>query len=175
MQVKLAGIEAAADVTDAANVAAAGAVMHSDVTAAGLAMIQAADAAAQLALLLTLATAAKAKAATDTTDPLTAGNLADYVAPQTLGSTENATAYDVALGVNAVLALDEDTTITFSNARPGQSGCVIISHEDDAHTVTWTDGIVETGSITTDDTKRNRCCWYFDGSSYLLTIGADIP
>lgn len=174
MQVKLDGIETAADVTDAANVAAAGAVMNADITSAGLAMIQAANAPAQLALLLTRATAAKAKAATDTTDPLTASNLANYVAPQTLSSVSNATSYDVALGVNGVLALSEDTTITFSNAKPGQSGLVIISHASGAHEVDWDDGIVETGSITTDDTKRNRCSWYYDGTNFIVAIGADI-
>jgi hypothetical protein len=174
MQVKLEGVEAAADVTDAANVAAAGAVMNADVTSAGLAMIAAPDAAAQLALLLTRATAANAKAATDTTDPLTASNLSDYVAPQTLASASNATAYDVALGVNGVLALGEDTTITFSNAKPGQSGLVIISHDSGAHEVTWDSAIVESGSITTDDTKRNRCSWYYDGTDFIIAIGADI-
>jgi hypothetical protein len=174
MQVKLNGIETAADVTDAANVAAAGAVMNADITTAGLAMIQAADADAQLALLLTRATSAKAKAATDTTDPLTASNLADYVAPQTLSSASNATAYDAALGVNAVLSLSEDTTITISNAKPGQSGIVIISHASGAHEVVWDSGIVESGSITTDDTKRNRCTWYYDGTDFIIAIGADI-
>jgi hypothetical protein len=175
MQVKLAGLETGADVTDAANVSAAGALMSADVTSAGLAMIQANSAADQLSLLLTLADASQAKAAVDTAAALTPGNLADYLSPQTLTSSGNATTFDVALGVNAVLSLGEDTTVTFANARPGQSGFVIISHSGgSAHTVAWTGGAVETGSITADDTKRNRCSWTYSGTEFFITIGADV-
>jgi hypothetical protein len=174
MQVKLAGVETGADVTDAENVSAAGALMNDDITSAGLAMIQADSAADQRALLLTLADAAQAKAAVDTEAVLTPARHSDYLAPQTLTSSGNATAYDVALGVNAELSLSEDTTVTFTNAKPGQSGFVIISHSGGAHAVDWTGGIVESGSITSDDTKRNRCTWTYSGSDLFITIGADV-
>lgn len=121
------------------------------------------------------ATAAEAKAATGATQALNPDDLANYVAPQTLTSASNATPYDVSLGVNGALALGENTTITFSNAKPGQSGVVIISHTGSARTVAWTAGTVESGSITSNVAKRNRCSWYTqDGTNFIIAIGADI-
>ena len=67
---------------------------------------------------------------TSTTKGITPDALFDAAAPQTLTSSSNATAVNMASGINFNLTLDEDSEISNpTNAKPGQSGRIRVTDD----------------------------------------------
>lgn len=98
---------------------------------------------------------------------------------QTLTSVTNATAMNVALGLNAKITLTENTTITLSNLASGDEGNIVITQaagnytvaisptpyviDDGAGAIVITDGV---GSITV-------LSYSYDGARLLINYGAN--
>jgi hypothetical protein len=189
---KLAGIEAAADVTDTANVTAAGALMDSEVT--NLAAVKAFNPAdyatstqgakADTALQDTdFASQAEAEAGTDNTSPMTplrtaqaisalSSAVSDSVAALTPAATVD---IDLSSGTIFTLTPDQSTTFTLSNTTAV-----------DSFTLTLTGGGAGFGlssaaydsvsfSVTSQDTAPSGIAFNTDGTKmYIMGLTNDI-
>lgn len=123
------------------------------------------------------ATAANARACTDTNKALTASNLNDYVAVQTLTSSGGSVAFNMALGVNSKHTLTENTTLAApSNIRAGSSGIMeIIQHASSAKTLAfnsvWKFAGGSAPSISTGLSAKDVLGWYSpDGTNLYAAL-----
>jgi len=143
---KLSGIEAAADVTDAANVDAAGAVMNSDSSTASMSFVidednMATDSATKVP------TQQSVKAYADLRVPKTgAGNIEYTLTPvAATGATEN---IDMDVGYHE-LTMDQNCTFTFTNKAGTSEAKTTVFRLIGAYTATFTDGEYGDGAAPT--------------------------
>lgn len=138
-------VEDGADVTDATNVAAAGAVMEGDTSTASMSFVIDEDNMASNSATK-VPTQQSVKAYADTKAPTaspTFTGVMDYVqadgnevALGNLGATE---AIDWATGVYFTGAIDQDVAITFTNEASGRGITLDLVGDGTQETITWTD------------------------------------
>lgn len=135
---KLSGIEAGADVTDATNVDAAGAVMNSDTSTASMSfVIDEDDMSSDSATKVPTQQSVKAYVDSSITDISYDTATGAVSALGNLGATE---AIDWSTATHFTGTLDADVTITHSNEISGQKITIILSYDGSAQrTITWSD------------------------------------
>jgi len=138
-------VEDGADVTDATNVAAAGAVMEGDTSTASMSFVIDEDNMASNSATK-VPTQQSVKAYADTKAPTaspTFTGVMDYVQADgnevTLGNLGATEAIDWATGVYFTGAIDQDVAITFTNEASGRGITLDLVGDGTQETITWTD------------------------------------